>query len=117
MARTLGKPGQLLLAIAFALSASVLGTIQHQTKLPDGTPIGLLFSLALVLLLSGTIRDRSSLKLPGFVFAALLGAIVFLIGQNLTGDILIPGNDLGLYWSFGSIAIATLVGLWPKIKI
>ena len=116
MARTLSKPLQLLMAIGFAVVASILGTIQHQTKLDDGAPVGLLFSLSLVLLFSGAIRDRSNGKAPGLLFATLLATLIFLIGQNLSGDILIPGNDLGLYWSYGSIGLAMIIGLWPKLS-
>lgn len=88
----------------------------HQTKLATEVPIGLVFSLALVGMLAANIRDRQTKKLPGFTFALGLGVIVFAIGQNLTGDILIPGNQLGLWWSYGSIALAVLVALWPKLK-
>jgi len=105
-----------LIAILYATLAAILGTLQHQTQLGDGVPVGLLFSLALVLLAAGAIRDRQPGKLPGLVFTLTLAIEIFVIGQNFSADILIPGNDLGLYWSYGSIAVAALVALWPKLK-
>jgi uncharacterized membrane protein HdeD (DUF308 family) len=105
-----------ILALLYAVFGSVIGTVMHQTKLANEVPIGLIFSLALVVMLAANIRDRQEKKLPGVTFAIFLGAILFVIGQNLTGDILIPGNDLGLWWSYGAVGLATLIALWPKLK-
>ena len=87
----------------------------HQTQVGHQIPIGLLFSLSLVLMLAGGIRDRQIGKLPGLVFALTIAVELFVIGQNLTGDILIPGNNAGLWWSYGAIGVAALVALWPKL--
>lgn len=104
------------LAIASASFASVVGTLMHQTQVGDEIPIGLLFSLSLVLLIAGGIRDKQSGKIPGLVFTITLAAQLFLIAQNLSGDILIPANNAGLWWSYGAIGVAALVALWPKLK-
>ena len=40
----------------------------------------------------------------------------FVLGQNRIGDIPIPGGDAGLWWCFGAIVVAAMVGLWPKLK-
>ena len=95
--------------------ASVVGTLIHQTRVGDWIPIGLLFSLSLVLLVAGGIRDKQSGKIPGLVFTTTLAAQLFLISQNLTGDILIPANNPGFWWSYGAIGVAALVALWPKL--
>ena len=100
----------------YASFASVVGTLMHQTNVGNEIPIGLLFSLSLVLILAGGIRDRQKGKLPGLVFALTIAVELFAIGQNLTGDILIPGNNSGLWWSYGAIGVAALVALWPKLK-
>jgi hypothetical protein len=105
-----------LVGFIYASFASLIGTLIHQTQVGDQVPIGLLFSLSLVLMLSGAIRDRQKGKLPGAIFTITLAVQLFLIGQNLTGDILIPGNNAGLWWSYGAIGIAALVALWPKLK-
>lgn len=99
----------------YAILAGGLGTLMHQTQV-EGVPVGLMFSLSLVLLSAGAIRDKQTGKLPSLAFTVTIAVAIFLIGQNFTTDILIPGNDLGLWWSYGSIGIAALVGLWPKLK-
>ncbi len=104
-------------AVFVAALVAVVGTVQHQTQLGPGTPLGLIFGLSLVFMAAAFIRDRSRSKWPALSYAMALAMTVFLIGQNLSDDILIPGNDLGLLWSYGSIGIAMLVALWPKLKI
>jgi N-acetyl-1-D-myo-inositol-2-amino-2-deoxy-alpha-D-glucopyranoside deacetylase len=99
----------------YAILAAGLGTLMHQTQV-EAVPVGLLFSLSLVILSAGAIRDKQAGKLPGLAFTVTLVVAIFVIGQNFTTDILIPGNDIGLWWSYGSIGIAALVGLWPKLK-
>ena len=105
-----------VIGVLYASFASVVGTLMHQTQVGDEIPIGLLFSLSLVLMLAAGIRDRQKGKLPGLVFALTIAVELFVIGQNLTGDILIPGNSAGLWWSYGAIGVAALVALWPKLK-
>lgn len=116
MARGRGGIKGAAIGFVFGSFAAVVGTLMHQTKVGDEVPIGLLFSLSLVLMLAGGIRDRHDGKLPGFVFAATLAVQIFAISQNLTRDVLIPGNDAGLWWSYGAIGVAALVGFWPKLK-
>jgi N-acetyl-1-D-myo-inositol-2-amino-2-deoxy-alpha-D-glucopyranoside deacetylase len=99
----------------YAILAAGLGTLMHQTQV-EAVPVGLLFSLSLVLLSAGAIRDKQTGKLPGLAFTVTLAVAIFVIGQNFTSDILIPGNDIGLWWSYGSIGIAALVGLWPLLR-
>ena len=106
----------MLIGFGHGTFAAIAGTLMHQTQVSDEIPIGLLFSLSLVLLISGGIRDRHVGKIPGLVFAITLAVQLFLISQNLTGDILIPGNNAGLWWSYGAIGVAALVALWPKTK-
>lgn len=42
--------------------------------------------------------------------------LIFVAAQDLTGDKMIPANELGTIWSYGSVAIAILVLLWPKFR-
>lgn len=116
MDRVRGGTQGAVVGFIYASFASVVGTLMHQTQVGAEIPIGLLFSLSLVLMLAGGIRDRQKGKLPGLVFALTIAVELFVIGQNLTGDILIPGNNAGLWWSFGAIGVAALVALWPKLK-
>ena len=105
-----------VVGFTYATFAALIGTLMHQTQVGDQVPIGLLFSLSLVLMLSGAIRDRQKGKLPGAIYTITVAVALFLIGQNLTGDILIPGNNAGLWWSYGAIGVAALVALWPKLE-
>ena len=105
-----------VVGFVYASFASVVGTLMHQTQVGDEIPIGLLFSLSLVLLVAGSIRDKQSGKISGLVFTITLAAQLFIIAQNLTVDILIPANNAGLWWSYGAIGVAALVSLWPKLK-
>ena len=115
MARGRGGIKGALVGFLYASFAAIVGTLMHQTQVGDEIPIGLLFSLSLVLMLAGGIRDRHKGKLPGLVFALTIAVELFVIGLNLTGDILIPGNNAGLWWSYGAIGLAALVALWPKL--
>jgi hypothetical protein len=110
------KQVQVLSGFGNGTFAAVIGTLMHQSQVGDEIPVGLLFSLSLVLMLAGGIRDRQKGKLPGLVFALTIAVELFVIGQNLTGDILIPANNAGLWWSYGAIGVAALVALWPKFK-
>lgn len=103
-------------AIFVALFVAVLGTLQHQTQLAAGAPLGLIFSLSLVFMGAAFIRDRNRSKVPVLAFAVSLAVLIFFFGQAFSQDVLIPANDLGLYWSYGAIGIAMLVALWPKLN-
>ena len=115
MPQRASKLVQMLIGFGYGTFAAMIGTLMHQTQVGDDIPIGLHFTLSLVLMLSGGIRDRQKGKLPGLVFALTIAVELFVIGQNLTGDILIPGNNAGLWWSYGAIGVAALVALWPKL--
>ena len=110
------KPIQVLISFSYGTVAAFIGTLMHQTQVGEEIPIGLLFSLSLVLLVAGGLRDKQSGKIPGLVFTITLAVQLFLIAQNLTRDILIPANNVGLWWSYGAIGVAALVALWPKLK-
>ena len=116
MARGRGDIKGAMVGFLYASFAAIVGTLMHQTQVGDEIPVGLLFSLSLVLMLAAGIRDRQKGKMPGLVFALTIAVELFVIGQNLTGDILIPGNNSGLWWSYGAIGVAALVALWPKLK-
>ena len=105
-----------LTAIALALAVAVIGTIMHQSVIQVDVPIGLILSLAMVLFAATEVRGLSKKKLPALAFTVFLTAVIFLAAQDLTGDKLIPANDMGLIWSYGAIGIAILVGVFPRIE-
>ena len=103
-----------LSSLLLALPTAVFGTIVHQSS-QFGIPLGLAISLTVVLLVSIQIRRRSGFRSPGVVFAAVLGICIWLFSQDLTGDKMIPSTTLGYAWSYGSIASAVLVAIWPRL--
>ena len=116
MARRTKGLGAAIVAFFVAFVVAVLGTLQHQTQMGTGAPLGLIFGLSLVFMGAAFIRDRSSGKAPALTYMVVLAILVFLFGQSFTQDVLIPSNDLGLIWSYGSIAVAMLVALWPRLR-
>ena len=100
------------IGLALALVAGVFGTIFHQSQ--SGVfPLGLILSLAGVTLLA--IESRESWpKRIGFLVGFI--SLIFVAAQDLTGDKMIPANELGTIWSYGSVGIAIVILLWPKIR-
>jgi hypothetical protein len=41
---------------------------------------------------------------------------MFVFSEDWTGDKVLPANELGLIWTYGSVLVAALVSMWPKIK-
>ncbi|MFM1993840.1 MAG: hypothetical protein RL537_529 [Actinomycetota bacterium] len=100
------------IGLGLALIAGVFGTIFHQSE-SGPVPLGLILSLTAVALLA--IEAKGSWpKRIGFLVGLL--PLIFVAAQDLTGDKLIPANELGTIWSYGSAGIAILILMWPKIK-
>jgi N-acetyl-1-D-myo-inositol-2-amino-2-deoxy-alpha-D-glucopyranoside deacetylase len=116
MFRKSGRFLQTAVSLLIACFTGVLGTLLHQTKVQGEMPIGLIVSLGMVLMLSAFIRDNQKGRMPGFTFSISLAVFISFVSQNITGDILIPANNAGLWWSYGAICIAALVSLWPKLN-
>ena len=100
------------IGIGLALVASVFGTIFHQSELGI-VPLGLILSLAGVALLAIEARTNWPKRI-GFITA--FAAVVFLAAQDFTGDKMIPANEIGTIWSYGSVGLAILITMWPKLR-
>jgi hypothetical protein len=107
---------QNLLAIGIGFLAAIFGTVLHQSTTGPQIPLGLIFALAIVLVAAVEVRTLSKKLFPGVLFSLSLAATIFLAAQDLTGDKLIPLNDSGLIWSYGSIGVAILVSAFPRIE-
>ena len=59
-----------VIGFLYASFAAIVGTLMHQTKVTDEIPIGLLFSLSLVLMLAAGIRDRQKREIARAGFCA-----------------------------------------------
>lgn len=100
------------IGLALALVAGVFGTIFHQSE-SGPIPLGLILSITGVALLA--IEGRGAWpKRIGFLAGFL--PLIFVAAQDLTGDKMIPANEIGTIWSFGSVGIAILILMWPRIK-
>ena len=103
---------QALLAFILAFVIAVAGTAFHQSYLVS-FPIGIALAFSAVLL--GSIEARS-LGRARYLFPIFLAICMFVFSQNLTGDKILPANELGMIWSYGSVLVGALVSMWPKIK-
>ncbi|KJC65909.1 hypothetical protein TZ00_02270 [Agreia bicolorata] len=79
-------------------------------------PIGLIVALlAVTLLLVGlrlVLRTRTTAILAAFGIVVT----IFLLSQpSAGGSILVPGNALGVTWTFAPTIIALLVLAWPRL--
>ena len=100
------------IGLALALVAGVFGTIFHQTE-SGPIPLGLILSITGVALLAIEARGAWPKRI-GFLAGFL--PLIFVAAQDLTGDKMIPANEIGTIWSFGSVGIAILILMWPRIK-
>ncbi len=90
------------------------GTVPHQTHV-SGAPVGLVVASIVVLAFAMEARITTG-KLGAIFFAAALAATIFWTGLEFHNDKMIPANQLGLIWSYGSIGLAAIVGIWPKLS-
>ena len=93
---------------------AVAGTVAHQTQV-SGAPVGLVFACIVVLAFAIQARIKTG-KLGAIFFAAALAATIFWTGLDIHQDKMIPANQLGLIWSYGSIGLAAIVVIWPKLS-
>ncbi len=104
-----------LLGSALAgLFVAVAGTVAHQTQV-SGAPVGIVLASIVVLAFAIQARIRTG-KLGAVIFAAALAATIFWTGLAFHQDKMIPANQLGLIWAYGSIGLAAAVVIWPSIS-
>ena len=103
---------QAVLAFILAFGIAVTGTAFHQSYLIS-FPIGIALGFAAVLLSSIEARDLGKAR---YLFPIFLAICMFVFSQDWTGDKVLPANELGLIWTYGSVLVAALVSMWPKIK-
>lgn len=112
-----------LVTIFWALPLGILmglaGTLMHQVKASnsDHTPIGLIVALISVGALALALRLLRSSRGALYLTSITFGVTVFTLAQKQAGgEVLIPANDLGLIWSYGSIALCAAIILFPQIR-
>ena len=88
------------------------GTVAHQTQV-GGAPVGLVLASIVVLAFAMQARIKTG-KLGAVFFAAALAATIFWTGLAFHQDKMIPANQLGLIWAYGSIGLTAAVVIWPN---
>jgi hypothetical protein len=97
----------------------VMGTAVSQstwTVAPGfSLPVGLIVALPAVLLLLVGLRLVLRTRTTAIVAAFGIVVTIFLLSQpSAGGSILVPGNALGVVWTFAPTVIALLVLAWPR---
>ena len=78
-------------------------------------PVGLIVALPAVLLLLVGLRLVLRTRTTAIVAAFGNVVTIFLLSQpSAGGSILVPGNTLGVVWTFAPTVIALLVLAWPR---
>jgi hypothetical protein len=103
---------QVLTSLLLAFFIAVAGTAFHQTNL-GGFPVGIVLAFSALLLGSIEARNRGKVR---YLFPVFLGIWIFVFSQDWSGDKLLPANELGFIWTYGSVLVAALVSMWPKIR-
>lgn len=108
--KAFGLLGSALAGIMVAMA----GTVAHQTKV-GGAPVGLVFAGIVLLAFAMQARMKAG-KIGAILFAAALAFTIFWTGLDFHKDKLIPANPLGMVWAYGSIGLAAIVVIWPKLS-
>jgi len=100
-----------VLAVVLLVGAVLgfIGTFFHQA-LP---PIGLVLALGTVGLFLAGLRLWASVRSPAATGALAVAGTSLLLSLPFGGTVLIPGNVVGLAWTFGVALVALVVLAWP----
>lgn len=108
----------ILWAVPLGILMALAGTLMHQVLAsnPERTPIGLIVALISVASVSLSLRLLRSSRGALYLTSITFGLTVFTLAQRqVGGEVLIPANEIGNFWSFGSIAICAAIILFPRI--
>ena len=114
MPASLSKALRLAGSALAGLLVAIAGTVAHQTMV-GVVPIGLPIALLVVLTYAMQARIKNG-KLGAILYTAALALTIFWTGLDFHRDKMIPADDLGLIWAYGSIGLAAIVVIWPKLS-
>ncbi|MFM6940018.1 MAG: PIG-L deacetylase family protein [Rhodoluna sp.] len=106
-------------AIPLGFLLGLAGTLLHQVRATDSahTPIGLIVALVMTGSLALAIRLLRNSRGALYLLAATFAATIFWLAQpQANGTLLIPGNDLGNIWAYGSLGLCAVIILFPNIR-
>ncbi|AMM20289.1 hypothetical protein AX769_09085 [Frondihabitans sp. PAMC 28766] len=113
-----GLPGKVVayvLALVVGALFGAIGTVAHQ-DLAGRFPLGVVLALAFVVALMVGFRLLFDSRLVGLIVAIGLTVVNSVLSQTSAGgSVLIPGNIIGYTWIGGSILVAAVVLVWPKL--
>ena len=95
------------------------GTLMHQVKTSstEHTPIGLIVALISVGAVALALRLLRSSRGALYLTSLTFGITVFQLAQRQGGgEVLIPANDVGTIWAYGSIILCAIIILFPQIR-
>ena len=106
-------------AMPLGFLLGLAGTLLHQVRATDsqGTPIGLIVALVMTGSLALAMRLLRNSRGALYLLAATFAATIFWLSQpQPNGTLLIPGNDLGNFWAYGSLGLCAIIILFPNIR-
>jgi len=110
-----------IVGLGLGVLFGVMGTAVSQSiwRIVPGfsLPVGLIVALPAVLLLLVGLRLVLRSRTTAILAAFGIVVTIFLLSQpSAGGSILVPGNMLGVVWTFAPTVIALLVLAWPRFE-
>ncbi|AEG43718.1 DUF6113 family protein [Isoptericola variabilis] len=102
-----------LLAVGLGVVAGVLGTVTHRTTWLD-LPVGIVLAFALTASTGVVCRAWSGLGALLGCGAGWLLAVQVLAVSGPGGDVLVPAQPIGLWWTYGGLVVLAVVAFLPR---
>jgi N-acetyl-1-D-myo-inositol-2-amino-2-deoxy-alpha-D-glucopyranoside deacetylase len=104
-------------ALPLGALVAIAGTLIHQVRSSELSPIGLAIALTMIGSLAIALRllrnSRGALYLMSLAFTV---TILALAQRQGAGTVLIPANDAGTIWAYGSLALLFVIMLFPNLS-
>jgi len=103
------QAGILVIVLPLGAALGFIGTFFHQA-LP---PVGIVVALGTVGVFLAGLRSWASVRSPAAIGALGIAGMSAILSLPAGGTVLVPGNLVGLSWTFGVALIALVVLAWP----
>ncbi len=104
---------RVLASVALGAGAGVLGTVSHRTTWYD-LPGGVVVAMALTLAVAVVCRAWSGLGALLACGAGWLVAVQVLSVVGPGGDVLVPAQAVGLWWTYGGLVVLVVAAFLPR---
>ncbi len=105
--------GRVLLAVALGAVAGVLGTVSHRTAWHD-VPTGLMVAMALTASTAVVCRAWAGTAALLACGGGWLLAVQVLAVSGPGGDVLVPAQPVGLWWTYGGLVLFVVAAFLPR---